>query len=136
MLRQNKARSRFPVLISIAIGLLLICACKSTAPRSDTNQTSTNAIISSTPPFQTKEPERYQAVRNMTFSKAGGAFVKTKTLLAKDGEMRRDEYQTETNQRIVYLDLPAGRFILLPEAKLYADLSSEAGGGLDLSDRQ
>jgi outer membrane lipoprotein-sorting protein len=132
----NKARSQFLILISTAVGVLLISACKSPAPRSDTNQTSTNAIISSTPPFQTKEPERYQAVRSMTFSKAGGKSVKTRTLLAKDGEMRRDEYQTETNQKIVYLDLPAGRFILLPEAKLYADLSSEAGGGLDPSDRQ
>jgi outer membrane lipoprotein-sorting protein len=131
MLRQNKARSRFPILISVAIGVLLISACKSTAPQSNTN----HAIISSTPPFQTKEPERYQAVRSMTFSKTGGASVKTKTLLAKDGEMRRDEYQTETNQRIVYLDLPVGRFILLPEAKLYADLRSE-GGGLDSSDRE
>jgi len=124
---------RFPILIPIAIGVLLLSACKSTAPRSDANETATNAIISSTPPFQTKEPERYQAVRSMTFSKAGSAPVKTKTLLAKDGEMRRDEYQTQTNQRIVYLDLPAGRFILLPEAELYADLSSEGGGGLDSS---
>jgi len=82
---------RFPILISIAIGVLLLSACKSTVPRSDANETATNAIISSTPPFQTKEPERYQAVRSMTFSKAGSAPVKTKTLLAKDGEMRRDE---------------------------------------------
>jgi outer membrane lipoprotein-sorting protein len=117
----------------ITIALVFLPACKSR--NQSTMNASANIIVSSTPPFQTKEPERYQAVRTMTFSKAGGASVKTKTLLAKNGEMRRDEYQNETNQRIVYLDLPAGRFILLPEAKLYADLGSEAGGGLDPSDR-
>ncbi len=135
MLRQNKPGSRFSILISIAIGLLLVQACRSAAPRSDTNQNSTNAIISSTPPFQTKEPERYRAVRRMTFSKAGATPVETKSLLAKDGDMRRDEYQTQANQKIVYLDLPAGRFILLPEAKLYADLSAGVGS-LDSSDLQ
>jgi hypothetical protein len=72
----------------------------------------------------------------MTFSKAGATPVETKALLAKDGDMRRDEYQTQANQKIVYLDLPAGRFILLPEAKLYADLSSAAVGSLDSSDLQ
>jgi outer membrane lipoprotein-sorting protein len=121
------------ILIAIALALVILPSCKFH------NQSTTNAstiTVSSTPPFQTKEPERYQAVRSMTFSKAGSAPVETETLLAKDGDMRRDEYQTEANHRIVYLDLPAGRFILLPEAKLYADLSSEAVGGLDSSDRQ
>src|SRR5258708_2347743 len=131
---EGRNRRRLSILILIAIALVFLPSCKSR--NQSTINVPANTIVSSTPPFQTKEPERYQAVRSMTFSKAGGASVKTKTLLAKSGEMRRDEYQTETNQRIVYLDLPAGHFILLPEAKLYADLSSEAGGGLDPPDRQ
>ncbi len=134
--RQNKAGSRFSIPFSIAIGLLLVPACKSTAPRSDPNEISANGIISSTPPFQTKEPERYQAVRSITISKVGGEPVVTKTLIAKDGNMRRDEYETDTNERIAYLDLPGGQFILLPKVSLYAELNSEPGDELDSSVRQ
>jgi outer membrane lipoprotein-sorting protein len=44
----------------------------------------------------------------------------TKTSIARDGEMRRNE-----SGKVAYLDLPDGRFILLPDDKVYADLASE-----------
>ena len=43
----------------------------------------------------------------------------TKTLIAKDGPVRREEQETSA-PRVVYLDLPEGRFVLLPDEKVYA----------------
>ena len=127
---QNRAGAR-QFLISIAVGLALLSSCRSKSSQPSAELAAAQ-VVSSTPPFQTKEPERYQAVRTITISKAGELIV-TRTLIAKDGNSRRDEYETST-EKIVYLDLPGGRFILLPAAKLYADVGSEAASARDSSD--
>lgn len=99
--------------------LLLFAGCRSqnepaiTAP--------SEPVISSTPPFQTKEPERYSATRTITIVTAEGKTVVTKTSIARDGDMRREG----SGEKIVTLDLPDGRFILLPDDKVYADLATE-----------
>ena len=72
-------------------------------------------------------------MRTITLSKTVGEIIVMRTSIAKDGNRRRDEYETGT-EKIVYLDLPDGRFILLPAAKLYADVSGEAASARDLSD--
>ena len=89
--------------------------------------TSSNQVeLSSIPPFSTKEPERYQATR-VTTSVGGDAGqtppTVTKVLIARDGDRRREEYQTATNETLVYLETPQGRFILSPARKLYSDLN-------------
>ncbi|MCM3902114.1 MAG: hypothetical protein ND866_10440 [Pyrinomonadaceae bacterium] len=48
----------------------------------------------------------------------------TQVLIARDGEKRREEYSAGANGQIVYLEIPAGRFIVLPANMLYADLST------------
>ena len=96
---------------------------------------------SSVPPFSTKEPERYQATRIVTTMeyRNGSADSATETVIAKmliarDGEKRREEYNSAA-ATTVYLEIPTGRFVLLPSKKLYADLSL-ASSDLDSLDPQ
>lgn len=93
------------------------------------------------PPFSTKEPDHYQATRIITSVEyrngaADGApeTVTTKMLIAHDGEKRREEYNS-AEATTVYLEIPTGRFVLLPSKKLYADLSL-ASSDLDSTDPQ
>jgi outer membrane lipoprotein-sorting protein len=80
-------------------------------------------VVSNTPPFQTKEPERYRAVRTITTVNAAGIEQVMKHSIARDGELRRDESELG-GQRLVYLNLPEGMFVLLPQAKVFADATN------------
>jgi hypothetical protein len=90
---------------------------------------------SATPPFATKEPERYQATRIIRSS--GGAETATndapdsQTFIARDGDRRREDYEAVTGEKISYLQLPEGMYVLLPAKKLYAELKAEASGARD-----
>lgn len=101
-----------------------MASCR-TASEPTTNETSTNDIVvSTTPPFRTKEPDRYRATRTITIFTPDGQTIVTKTSIAKDGPLRREE--PEDSSRVVYLDLIEGRFVLLPEAKVYAAATPDA----------
>ena len=120
------------VAFSAAALMLIASACTQTQPV--TTETAVNdTIVSSTPPFQTKEPERYRATRTITTATAAGVAEITKTLIARDGELRREE----TGDGVVYLNLPEGRFVLLPEDKFFADATNvehfESGDEFDSS---
>ena len=108
----------------IFLMLLLVAACRSQNEPSTTPIVSPDTIVSSTPPFQTREPDRYRATRTITIVTAGGKTVVTKNSIARDGELRRDESET-SSKRVAYLDGPDGRFVLLPDDKVYADLATE-----------
>ena len=113
-------RKRAGAVVAVSVVLLGIASCRSqNEPLTNENQ-STDTVVSSTPPFQTKEPERYRAVRTITTVSAAGETHVTKTSVSRDGEMRRHE-----SGKIVYLDVPEGRFVLLPSEKVYADLAEE-----------
>src|SRR5689334_10513592 len=87
--------------------------------------TETNAnTISSTPPFETAEPERYRATRTITTVSPNGQTLVTKYSIARDGEQRRDESDS-TGHRVVYLTVAGGRFVLLPDEKIYAAVTNE-----------
>lgn len=106
--------------------VLFLCfiACKSHSDPADTGNAPSETIVSSTPPFQTKEPDRYRATRIVTITSSSGEAIVTKTSIARDGDLRRHE--SETNSKLVaYLDLPEGRFVLLPDEKVYA--AADAG---------
>lgn len=49
-------------------------------------------------------------------------------LLARDGEQRREEYEAGALGSIVFLENQSGRFIVLPQAKLYADANEPSDG--------
>ena len=112
------------VVLCFSLSLLVFAACRSQSEPSTTPIVSPESVVSSTPPFQTKEPERYRATRIITIVTAGGKTVVTKNSIARDGEMRRNESET-VSKKIAYLDLPDGRFVVLPDEKVYADLATE-----------
>ncbi|HWF87851.1 MAG TPA: hypothetical protein VN659_03425 [Pyrinomonadaceae bacterium] len=117
-----RLRKRAGTLIAVSVVLLVTASCRSQNESLTTSATPTsNAVVSSTPPFQTKEPERYRAVRTITAVNASGETLVTKTSVARDGEMRRHE-----SGKMVYLDVPDGKFVLLPGDKVYADLTDQS----------
>lgn len=123
-------RKRAGALLAASVVLLAIASCRS---QSDTvtppAKQSSDTIVSSTPPFQTKEPESYQAVRTITTVNAAGETVVTKTAIARDGELRRHE-----SGKLVYLDATQGKFVLLPAEKVYADLTDQSPVAADQAD--
>jgi outer membrane lipoprotein-sorting protein len=100
---------------------LILTSCRSQSETGTTPATSPEAFVSSIPPFQTKEPDRYSATRTITIITAAGETVVTKTAIARDGDRRRTE-----SGNVVYLDILEGKFVLLPEEKLYADLATQS----------
>ncbi len=118
----------------VVAAVLTTSACRP-AQNSNSPSPTTDTVVSAVPPFATKEPQRYQAVRTTTFneSSANGAPPVNETrsssvLIARDGEKRREEFEVEGRGQIVYVESPAGRFVLLPASKLYADLNVATGG--------
>ena len=90
-----------PAVIAVSVVLLAITSCRSQNDSLTTSGTqSSDTVVLSTPPFQTKEPERYHAVRTITTVNAAGETLVTKTSVVRDGEMRRHE-----SGKIVYLDV-------------------------------
>ena len=110
-------------LIAVSLALLTI-SCR---PQSNStpNQNSTTELVgSTTPPFQTKEPDRYSAIRTLTVVTANGQTVTTRNLIARDGDLRRAESQV-ASKTIAYLETPEGRFVLLPAEKIYAEVTPD-----------
>lgn len=105
------------------VALLFVVACKSQSEPAVNDNSSSETIVSSTPPFQTKEPERYQATRTITIVTPDGKTIVTTSSNARNGDSRWHESQ-EFSKRVVHLDLPEGRFILIPDEKVYAELAA------------
>jgi hypothetical protein len=128
-------RGRKRALIAVSVVLVAVASCRSQSePLTNDNQRA-DTVVSSTPPFQTKEPEHYRAVRTITTVNAAGESHVTKTSVARDGESRRQE-STVAAKTIVYLDVPEGRFVLLPGEKVYADLADESRIPADQNDEE
>lgn len=119
-------RKRAGAVIAVSVVLLVVASCRSQSETITTQPASSDPVVSSTPPFQTKEPERYHALRTITVVSPTGETVVTKTSVARDGESRRQESETGS-KTIVYLDVSEGRFVLLPAEKVYADLKDDEG---------
>ena len=80
------------------------------------------------PPFSTREPERYTALRVVTteenFPDARPPNVQTITFtIIRDGGRRREEFQITDGKLLVYLESSEGFFVLAPDLKLFADIS-------------
>ena len=119
-------RKRERALICSSIALLVVASCRAQndAPAPST-KSSTDTVVSSTPPFQTKEPERYRATRTITSVTADGKASVTQSSTARDGDLRRTD-----SERLVVLNLPQGVFVLLPDEKVYADSGGETVPGI------
>lgn len=118
-------RKRAGALVAVSVVLVLVASCRSQSETLPSKPSSSEPVVSSTPPFQSKEPERYRAVRTITVVNGAGETLVTKTSVARDGESRRNESEV-ASKTMVYLDVPEGRFVLLPAEKVYADLTDES----------
>ena len=113
------ARANRSALLLLCFCFVAITSCRPATEPTKNETPATDTVVSSTPPFKTKEPEQYSATRTITtFGPNGEKFVESK-LIGRDGLMRREESASQQTQ-IVYLDSPEGRFILWPEQKIYA----------------
>lgn len=124
----NVRRKRKGALISLLL-LLLVGACRAQNDSPAAPSSSPETVISSTPPFKTKEPDRYRATRTITSITPDGKTTVVKSSTARDGEMRRTETEFES-RRMVLLTVPQGTFILFPDDKLYTDNSGESAIGV------
>ena len=118
------------LLIFLLTLLLAAASCKRSEVTGNQNSGAANANNGTeetltSPPFVTKEPERYQAVRVITSSSDAGESVNSQTFIAREGPRRREDYET-AGVKISLLQLPTGAFLLLPEKKMYAELKPEA----------
>ncbi|HZI87115.1 MAG TPA: hypothetical protein VFD48_09795 [Pyrinomonadaceae bacterium] len=121
---------RLLLLLALASGLLFPgCRGAQTPPHSDPGSASPGNSTFTTPPFSTKEPDRYRAIRVTSFTTTPGsenssAAQTNQVLIARDGQSRREEYARGAMGQIVYLEIPTGHFIVLPARKQYADLNT------------
>lgn len=106
--------------LAIIGSLVLLASCSSKSNRAA--ETPSPGQTLSFPPFQTKEPENYQAVRTLTFTDQSGKSVITKTSIAKFGVLRREETQTGSSPTVL-LELAEGNFVLYPNDKVYAQVA-------------
>ena len=126
-----RACKRMPALISLSLALLLAGSCRSQNDAPVTSNSTANTFVSATPPFQTREPERYRATRTLTNITASGQTNVMKHAIAKDGELRRIEAEV-VSVKMIFLFNPQGRFVLLPDEKVYMDQAERpAPGAID-----
>lgn len=111
-------------LISVFAVILIATSCRSQVGSVSSNDPSADTIVSNKPPFQTREPDRYLATRTITTVKNGGATAVYKNVIARDGEFRRTE-SSRNGATLIDLEIPAGRFLLLPDEKIYARITPE-----------
>ena len=126
----SRRRCEFALLISV---VLLTISCRSQSNSVANDNSSNDTVISSTPPFQTREPDRYRAFRTVTILAANGQTITTKNLIARDGDLRRNESQVGSKQ-IAYLEAPEGKFVLLPQEKIYAEVTPDTDLPTEKSD--
>lgn len=124
------------VLVFLTVGVLVYE--KWFSHRSIKPDTVSSEHPAAVPPFATKEPDRYQATRIITYTETttdSGSVNEMHTTtvnISRDGVQRREEHETSDSGSIVYLENTSGHFILLPKLKLYANPDSDAkGNGLN-----
>ena len=122
---------RRKALICSSLALLIVASCRA---QNDSPATKTDVtVVSATPPFQTKEPERYRITRTITNVTADGKTNVITHTVAKDRELRRIEGEFVSG-KMIFLDRPEGKLLLLPEEKVYADQSNGPPPGSSYED--
>jgi len=108
--------------------LLLLLFSVSSCRQNDHTPTETPAaveIVSTTPPFPTKEPDRYRAVRTISQTNLSGKTTTLKTNIFRDGPLRREELERANAPTLVYLEKSGQRYLLLPDAQIYSELDAQ-----------
>ncbi len=112
-------KAALPLLVAV---FLFVASCSRIAGPETTPTNSPGSIKSSSPPFPTREPERYRATRVITTTRNGADTQVVTTRIARDGINRREEHQAATGIT-VYLENADGSFIVDPLQKLYAQIN-------------
>ncbi|HEX8651672.1 MAG TPA: hypothetical protein VF708_12600 [Pyrinomonadaceae bacterium] len=132
-------RARIAPALMIALALLITsAACKQQGSASNTNTNNPSQAAndtSRTPPFSTREPERYQwmsVTTVSTFDREAGTSAPlnpntSQVFVARDRDLRREDYELSPGVKVSFLQLPTGRYRLLHSKKLYAELGVEEG---------
>lgn len=140
---------RMLFVLCVSVFLLAGAACTRSKVESNANGNSSNAntgtaedVTSSTPPFQTKEPERYQATM-VTAGSLGGqaasipgisALTDRQMFIARDGDKRRIETELLPGVKVAYLQLAGGeRYLLYPAKKIYAEVKMDGSSSSNYS---
>jgi outer membrane lipoprotein-sorting protein len=113
-------------LVALVISVALLCSCSSKSRQSTNQSTPQEQSFSTKPPFLTREPEKYQAERIVTFTNAAGGATTSKLSIARAGDSRREEME-QGGQKIVFLDNGGSRLVLLPEARIYSEVTTGDG---------
>ncbi|HMF56360.1 MAG TPA: hypothetical protein VK619_08445 [Pyrinomonadaceae bacterium] len=131
--KAGRTPSRATVLaFSLFLIVQLHTACRQSQINSNTISSNAASETFDTPPFQTREPERYEAVI-VTTGNLGNApqgettATEQRTFVARDGLRRRTEFDFRGGVKLVMLDMPTGHFILMPSRNAYADLAESEG---------
>ncbi|HYP51105.1 MAG TPA: hypothetical protein VEQ34_09205, partial [Pyrinomonadaceae bacterium] len=84
-------------------------------------------------PFQSKEPEKYQAkiVFAFKWDESDAESIEQTTFVARDGLNRRLDFEIGDKRQISSLETADGkRFLLVPQRKIYAEISEAASENL------
>ncbi len=141
--RKNRARAALVALCLLTLSLSAAsCKRAGTDGNANSGETAANnanaagAEISTTPPFSTKEPERYQATMLIRGSLGEGAGVQgmsglttKEMLIARDGDRRRVDMELFPGMKVSYLQTATGTYMLVPSRKIYAEFKPGAEGG-------
>ena len=129
----GRALIAFLVLTITASG----ASCKRTSVENGNAAANTNAAeeTATAPPYQTREPERYQATVVTTGSiggqnpATGGApgSSNQQVSVARDGTRRRMEFELMPGVKMLFLQLPEGSYLLYPAKKMYAEVRRSDG---------
>lgn len=125
------------VLFLLLTLLLFVTSCKrsgvggeANANQGAANQSAAANETSTTPPFSTKEPDRYQATMVITGSFGGASGVQgasattnREIAVARDGQNRRVDTEPSPGMKVSFLQTAAGSYILMPEQKVYAEFN-------------
>jgi outer membrane lipoprotein-sorting protein len=123
------------IILLAALLPVLNAACKSQGPGSNAgggnpangNSNGAAGEVYATPPFQTREPERYQA-QMVIGTRAGENTESSTVFIARDGERRREDYEPAPGVKVSDMQISTGHFLLLHNRKQYAEVSDEAEG--------
>ena len=144
----NSTQKKRVLAVFAALCLLTLSFSTSSCKRAGTDGQSANSggtagntatadgETSTTPPFATKEPERYQATMVITGSLGeqanipGMSGLTTKEMLiARDGAKRRVDTELFPGMKVSYLQIDSGTYLLVPARKIYAEFKQGGEGG-------
>ena len=116
----NLCGKRERALLCGALSFLIFASCRVQTESPPADNKANDTTVSTTPPFKTREPDRYRATRTITNVTVDGRTTVTTSATFRDGEQRRHEIELLSKQ-LVLIETPAGRFVLFPEGKVYAE---------------